>query len=150
MNRPQSNTREFFNRIAQRTSEFVGAPMTFLVSLALVVVWFASGPMFAFSDSWQLVLNTGLSIGTFLIVLLLQNFQNREGKAIQLKLDELLRGVQGSRTEMVKLEELTEDELDKLQEDFRSLRDGKRFVSATREQPPAPTTTQPADRSLAP
>ena len=115
--------RMMFNRIAQRTTEIVGSPTTFLLSILGILCWFLSGPFFRYSDAWQLFLNTGLSIGTFLIVLLLQNNQNREGKAVQLKLDELIRGAQGTRNALVNLEEYSEEELNALQNEFRLLRE---------------------------
>lgn len=120
---PKPTVRMIFNKIAQRTTEIVGSPITFLLSIIGVLCWFLSGPFFHFSDAWQLVLNTGLSIGTFLIVLLLQNNQNREGKAVQLKLDELIRGAQGTRNALVNLEEYSEEELEALQREFRLLRE---------------------------
>ena len=122
--------RMIFSRIAQRTTTIVGSPATFLISALGVAFWFLTGPFFHFSDAWQLFLNTGLSIGTFLIVLLLQNNQNREGKAVQLKLDELIRGMKGSRNSLVNLEELSEEELEALQNQFRRFRERHTAKSA--------------------
>jgi low affinity Fe/Cu permease len=113
--------REAFRRFATRTSEWVGTPAAFVIGLTLVVVWALTGPLFGYSDSWQLVVNTATTIVTFLMVFLIQATQNRDAKAIHLKLDELIRGVQGARTALVALENLTDDELAELQEEFDRL-----------------------------
>jgi len=89
----------------------MGSPAAFAAAIAVVVGWAILGPVYHYSDTWQLVINTGTTIVTFLMVFLMQNTQNRDSKAIQLKLDELLRGVKGARTGLVRLESLTEDEL---------------------------------------
>jgi len=99
----------------------MGSPWIFFVAFAMVIVWAATGPMFGYSDSWQLVINTGTTILTFLMVFLIQNTQNRDAKAIQLKLDELIRAVDGARTRLVRLENLSDDELCELQEQFSAL-----------------------------
>ena len=113
---------EFFRRLAHGTAKIVGSAWTFFVALMLIVVWGVTGPLFHFSDTWQLIINTGTTIVTFLMVFLLQNSQNRDAKAIQIKLDELLRAIQGARTGLVNLEECTEEELSRLQKEFASLR----------------------------
>jgi low affinity Fe/Cu permease len=95
----------------------------FFLAVALVLAWAVSGPMFGYSDSWQLVINTGTTILTFLMVFLIQNTQNRDAKALHLKLDELIRGVDGARTRLVRLEDMTDDELAELQEQFKRLHD---------------------------
>ncbi len=112
---------DFFRRFAHRTSLLVGSPWAFLAAVAILVGWAASGPLFGYSDTWQLVINTGTTIVTFLIVFLIQNTQNRDARAIHLKLDELIRGVKGARTGLVNLEELTDQELDDLQREFAAL-----------------------------
>jgi low affinity Fe/Cu permease len=101
----------------------VGSPLSFLIALGVIVVWGVTGPVFGFSDTWQLVINTGTTIVTFLMVFLIQNTQNRDAKAFHLKLDELIRGTVGPRTDLVDLEDMTEDELDRLQEQFHRLRE---------------------------
>src|SRR5467141_1664116 len=106
--------RNLFARFANRTAHAVGHPFTFIIALAVVIIWAATGPLFSFSDTWQLVINTGTTIITFLMVFLIQNTQNRDAKAIHLKLDELLRGVKGARTHLVDLETLSDEELDRL------------------------------------
>ena len=113
--------RDVFRRFATRTSESVGRPAAFVIGLTLIVLWAATGPLFGYSDSWQLVVNTATTIITFLMVFLIQATQNRDAKAIHLKLDELLRGVQGARTAMVALENSTDEELAQFQEEFDRL-----------------------------
>src|SRR4029079_5888602 len=111
--------RDLFRRFATRTSDSVGSPAAFVIGLSLIVLWAATGPLFGYSDSWQLVVNTATTIITFLMVFLIQATQNRDAKAIHLKLDELLRGVQGARTAMVALENSTDEELAQLPAGFR-------------------------------
>src|SRR3954447_3805678 len=96
-----------------------------MVALAVVIAWAVTGPLFQFSDTWQLVINTGTTIVTFLMVFLIQNTQNRDAKAMHLKLDELLRAVQGARTGMVNLEHLADDELEKLQKQFEGIQQAR-------------------------
>jgi low affinity Fe/Cu permease len=112
---------EFFRSFARRSSVFLGSPAAFVGAIAIVVGWAILGPVYHYSDTWQLVINTGTTIVTFLMVFLMQNTQNRDSKAIQLKLDELLRGVKGARTGLVKLETLTEEELVGLEREFEAL-----------------------------
>lgn len=114
---------EIFHKFAQKASALVGSPWTFLAALAIILIWLITGPIFNFSDTWQLFINTGTTIVTFLMVFLIQNTQNRDAKAIHLKLDELLRGVKGARTALIDLENFTDEELDKLQEEFQRLRE---------------------------
>lgn len=114
---------DFFRKFANKTSEIVGSPWAFIAAFSIIVIWAFSGPIFGFSDTWQLVINTGTTIITFLMVFLIQNTQNRDAKAIHLKLDELLRGVEGARTSLVDLEDLSDEELKRLQEQFKHLRE---------------------------
>jgi low affinity Fe/Cu permease len=114
--------RECFRCCAHKIALAVGSPWAFLIALGAVAVWGLTGPLFGFSDTWQLVINTATTIITFLMVFIIQNTQNRDTKAIHLKLDELLRGVKGARTSMVNLETLSDDELDKLQREFERIR----------------------------
>ncbi len=111
-----------FRIFAQSTSQAVGSSWAFILAVAVIVVWASTGSMFHYSDTWQLVINTGTTIITFLMVFLIQNTQNRDAKAIHLKLDELIRGVEGARTHLVDLESLSDEELDRLQEQFKRLR----------------------------
>ena len=112
---------EHFRRIAARVSAAVGTPHAFVIALLVVLTWAFTGPLFGYSDTWQLVINTGTTVVTFLMVFLIQNSQNRDSKAFHLKLNELLRGVQGARTELVNLEELSDAELEKLHHEFQEI-----------------------------
>jgi len=112
---------ELFRHFAQKTSQLVGSSWAFILSVFIIVVWAVTGPVFHFSDTWQLVINTGTTIITFLMVFLIQNTQNRDAKAIHLKLDELLKGVTGARTGLVNLEQLSDEDLEKLQKEFERL-----------------------------
>src|SRR5687768_7354651 len=115
--------RDIFRSFAQAISHAVGSPWAFIIAVSIVVVWAATGPLFGYSDTWQLVINTGTTIVTFLMVFLIQNTQNRDAKAFHLKLDELLKGVKGARTDLVDLEDLSDEELTKLQREFERLRE---------------------------
>ena len=115
--------RDWFRRFAFGTAFVMGSPWAFLAAIALVLLWAATGPAFGYSDTWQLVINTGTTILTFLMVFLIQNTQNRDAKAIHLKLDELIRAVEGARTKLVHLEDLSDDELGDLQDQFKRLHD---------------------------
>jgi low affinity Fe/Cu permease len=114
---------EAFRKFANKTSEAMGTPWAFIAAVLLILGWAITGPFFGFSEVWQLVINTGTTIITFLMVFLIQNTQNRDAKAIHLKLDELLRGVEGARTGMVDLEDLSDEQLRKLQNEFQRLRE---------------------------
>jgi len=114
---------DWFRKFANKTSEAMGTPWAFIAAVLLILGWAISGPVFGFSEVWQLVINTGTTIITFLMVFLIQNTQNRDAKAIHLKLDELLRGVEGARTSMVDLEDLSDEDLKKLQNEFQRLRE---------------------------
>ena len=114
--------KEWFRAGAQYVSAVVGSPGAFVLAAAVIVVWAVTGPLFGFSDTWQLVINTGTTIITFLMVFLIQNTQNREAKATQLKLDELIRAVRGARDALVDVEEGPDEELLRLQQEFRTLR----------------------------
>ena len=121
--KPHANTKPgLFTVFAQKTAQLAGRPTTFMLAALTIVVWGMTGPLFGYSDTWQLVINTGTTIVTFLMVFLIQNTQNRDAKAIHLKLDELIRGVKGARNHLVNLEELTDDELADLQRQFEHLR----------------------------
>jgi low affinity Fe/Cu permease len=102
----------------------MGSPWAFILAALAIVIWAVTGPLFGFSDTWQLVINTSTTIITFLMVFLIQNTQNRDAKALHLKLDELIRAIQGARNELVDLEDLTDEELAKLQSQFEQMRKG--------------------------
>ena len=110
-----------FRMIAERISTAAGKPWAFLTAFCMVLLWTISGPVFGFSDTWQLVINTGTTIVTFLMVFLIQNAQNRDAVAVQLKLDELIRTMRGARMGMINIAQLTDEELDKLKEQFEAL-----------------------------
>lgn len=110
-----------FSKAAHWTATQCGRAPTFMTAVAVIVVWAATGPMFHYSDTWQLIINTGTTIVTFLMVFLIQNTQNRDTAAIQLKLDELIRANQNARNKMLQLEDLTEDELRTLKASFGKL-----------------------------
>jgi low affinity Fe/Cu permease len=112
---------DLFRAFSRNIAHAVGSAWAFIVAITIVIVWAATGTMFHFSDTWQLIINTGTTIVTFLMVFLIQNTQNRDGKAIQLKLDELIRALRGARNKLVDLEELSDEELKKLQEEFQRL-----------------------------
>jgi low affinity Fe/Cu permease len=122
---------DFFRRFAHRTSETVGSAWAFIAAVIVIIAWAVTGPMFGFSDTWQLVINTGTTIITFLMVFLIQNTQNRDAKAIHLKLDELIRSLKGARNGLINLEELSDEELKELQQEFQRLSD--RFKQASQE-----------------
>ena len=119
MNR--SSVKEAFRRFAKLTSDVLGTPWAFAAAILVVVVWFLTGPYFKFSDPWQLVINTGTTIITFLMVFLIQNTQNRDMLAIQLKLDELIRTRKQARNSMIDLDALTDEELQHLQKEFQEI-----------------------------
>ena len=112
---------DFFRRFARAVATVMGSPWAFLVAVSIVAVWAVTGPMFDYSDSWQLFINTGTTIVTFLMVFLIQNTQNRDARVTQLKLDELIRAVTTARTRLVAMEEMTDEELEKLQAEFHRL-----------------------------
>jgi low affinity Fe/Cu permease len=114
---------EVFRKFANAASQWVGSPTAFMLAAVSILVWAALGPVFRYSDTWQLAINTGTTIVTFVMVFLIQATQNRDAKALHLKLDELIRGVQGARNHLVDLEHLTDAELDELQKEFQRLRE---------------------------
>ncbi len=126
---------EIFHKFATSISEIVGTPWAFLAALLLVVLWVVSGPVFQYSDSWQLVINTSTTIITFLMVFVIQSSQNRDTKAIHIKLDELLHAVHGARTGLINIEHLSDEDLLQLQKEFERLGDTKleTKVKATRK-----------------
>jgi len=114
--------RDAFRCFAQRASVLLGSAWAFCGAVLVIVVWLVTGPTFHFSDTWQLIINTATTVVTFLMVFLIQNTQNRDAKAMHLKLDELIRAMKGARNQLVDLENLSDDDLKKLEEQFRRLR----------------------------
>lgn len=115
--------RELFRELAERASHAVGSYWAFFAALAIVVAWAVTGPYFGYSDTWQLFINTGTTIITFLMVFLIQNAQNREARVVRLKLDELIRAAEGARTGFVSLDHMSDAELELVQEEFERLRE---------------------------
>jgi low affinity Fe/Cu permease len=112
---------DLFRKFAQKISIMAGTPWSFSLAIAVILIWAVTGPIFDFSDTWQLVINTGTTIITFLMVFLIQNTQNRDAQVMHLKLDELLRVIKDARTGMIDLEEVPDEELQKLQGEFHRL-----------------------------
>ena len=113
--------REIFRKLGDTTAQAVGTPYAFLLSLAVVVVWALTGPTFSYSDTWQLIINTGTTIVTFLMVFLIQGTQNRDTRILNLKLDELLRALEGARTGFVNLNDMSDADLEEVQQHFSTL-----------------------------
>ncbi len=112
---------DWYSRFAKRAAHFCGRPRVFVVAVAVIAVWVVTGPLFGFSDPWQLVINTGTTIVTFLMVFLIQNTQNRDTEAIQVKLDELIRATKGAHNALLDLEELEEGTLDAFKAKYEAL-----------------------------
>ena len=123
LNTPMRPTRARspFTRFAKSTSRFAGRPLAFILAVVVVAAWVATGPLFGYSNTWQLVINTGTTIVTFLMVFLIQNTQYRDTEAVQIKLDELLRATRGAHTALLDLEELEDAELDQLHRQYEQL-----------------------------
>jgi low affinity Fe/Cu permease len=117
-----ARVQELFRRFSQATSSAVGTPWAFVLAVAVVLAWAVTGPMFHFSDTWQLVINTGTTIVTFLMVFMIQSTQNRDARAIHLKLDELIRSKRGARNRLVDLENCTDEELAEIEDEFRRIK----------------------------
>lgn len=137
------NLNEPFRRFSVKVSQIVGSPWAFIAALIVIIIWALTGTFFDYSDTWQLVINTGTTIVTFLIVFLIQNTQNRDSKALHIKIDELIKGVRGASNALVDIEDLPDEEIEELHQQFKSLhirykkeliRRGKQFkVSRQRE-----------------
>lgn len=125
-------TQSAFTRVAKKASVFTGRPACFMLALGTVAVWGLTGPLFGFSDTWQLVINTGTTIITFLMVFLIQNTQNRDTEAMQIKLDELIRVSRNANNALLDLEELEERELDALRERYEEMARRPREVKQAR------------------
>jgi low affinity Fe/Cu permease len=124
----------WFTRAAKAASRFTGRPLCFMLAVAVVLAWIISGPLFGFSDTWQLVINTGTTIITFLMVFLIQNTQNRDTEAMQIKLDELIRATQGANNRLLDLEELEDRELEAFRSRYESLAETARSCGADDER----------------
>ena len=135
---------EKFRKVAHRTAEAVGSSRAFLIALGVIGFWAISGPVFHFSDTWQLVINTGTTVVTFLMVFLIQNTQNRDSHAIHLKLDELIRANKNARNKLLALENMSDEELVTLQREFEELRD--RVVEARKSIAPRRVAPLPKEK----
>jgi low affinity Fe/Cu permease len=114
---------EFFRRFSHKTSELVGTSWAFILAFLIIIIWALTGPMFRYSDTWQLVINTGTTIITFLMVFLIQNTQNRDAKAIHLKLDELIKATTGAHNALIDLDRLSDAQLKELEEEYKRICD---------------------------
>jgi low affinity Fe/Cu permease len=121
-----TKSRSQFTRLAKATARATGRPMAFILAVGVILAWLVTGPLFRFSDTWQLVINTGTTIITFLMVFLIQNTQNRDAEAVQVKLDELLRATSGAHNALLDLEELEQRELDQIRSGYSRLAEGAR------------------------
>ena len=132
-----------FTSAAQWASKHAGRAHTFVLAVAIVVIWAVSGPMFGWSDTWQLVINTGTTIVTFLMVFLIQNTQNRDTEALQIKLDELIRVTDGARKRLLAIEDLSDEELDQLKSVFVRLAKEAEALGEDLNDPEATKATKP-------
>ena len=135
--------RELFRLFATRCAHLLGTAWAFLIALLVVVVWALTGPVFHFSDTWQLVINTGTTIITFLMVFLIQNTQNRDARAMHLKLDELIRVIREARNDLVDIEDSADDKLEEFQSEFRRLQKGTKSASGGGADPQRPSGRKP-------
>jgi low affinity Fe/Cu permease len=119
--RAKPHSAGWFNRFATKVAHYSGRPTTFFLAVAIVLIWAISGPVMGFSEVWQLTINTGTTIITFLMVFIIQSTQNRDTAALQIKLDELIRATYAAHNSLLNLEELSEDELDKLRKQYVAL-----------------------------
>ena len=116
-----------FGRLARLTAHVMGQPVAFGTALAIIILWAISGPIFGFSDTWQLIINTGTTIITFLMVFIIQNTQNRDAEAMHIKLDELIRAMDQAQNALLNLEELEEEDLDRIRADYLRLAEDARI-----------------------
>jgi low affinity Fe/Cu permease len=121
-----TRAKSWFSRFAKATARYTGKPITFMIAVGLILVWGLSGPLFGFSDTWQLIINTGTTVITFLMVFLIQSTQNRDAEAMQVKLDELIRVTKGAQNALLDLEELEEEELDIIRQKYQKIAEGAR------------------------
>jgi low affinity Fe/Cu permease len=117
----QRSQQGLFYKLARKTSEAVGSPLASILAVTVILVWAVTGPIFKFSDTWQLVINTGTTIVTFLMVFLIQNSQNRDAKAVQIKLDELIRAISSAHDDIIDVEDSSEQTLQELQQTYSKL-----------------------------
>ena len=116
-----TNSRSWFTRLTKWTARASGKPIAFMLAMSVVVAWAVTGPMFGFTDTWQLVINTGTTIVTFLMVFLIQATQNRDAEAMQLKLDEIIRAIGNAKNELLDIEELEESDLTRIRKSYEKI-----------------------------
>jgi low affinity Fe/Cu permease len=126
-----------FTAFAKRTAHATGRPAAFVLAVTVLIAWAVSGPLFHYSDSWQLVINTGTTIVTFLMVFLIQNTQNRDSQAIHVKLDELIRALHGAQNTLLDLDNLSDEELDRLHDKYVKLAERAKLRGEKKSAPPA-------------
>lgn len=133
------NNNSWFGRFAKGTSRAAGRPAAFMLAMGIVLLWAATGPLFGYSDTWQLVINTGTTVVTFLMVFLIQATQNRDAEALQVKLDELIRATEGAHNALLDLEDIDEDQMDRIRDRYAKLaadaREGKRAGQPDTDSP---------------
>ncbi len=127
----------WFSRFASKTAQIVGHPYIFMMAVLIIVVWGLAGPYFHYSDTWQLVINTGTSLATFLVVFLIQNTQNRDAKALHLKLNELIRSHHPANNHLIDVEKLSDEELDELEKRYEQIRKKLEARRGQKEEQPA-------------
>jgi|SRR5687768_11625202 len=126
-----SRNSSWFGRFAKGTSRAAGKPATFMLAMGVVVLWAATGPLFGYSDTWQLVINTGTTVVTFLMVFLIQATQNRDAEALQVKLDELIRATEGAHNALLDLEDIDEEQMDRIRDRYANLAEEARQAKKT-------------------
>jgi low affinity Fe/Cu permease len=131
-----TKSKSWFSRFAKWTARATGRPVTFIAAVAVIIIWAITGPIFGFSDTWQLIINTGTTIITFLMVFLIQSTQNRDSEAMQVKLDELIHVMKGAQNALLDLEELEEEELDRIRAGYQKIAEQARgeFRKTARER----------------
>ena len=130
-----------FGRLARLTAHAMGQPVAFGTALAIIILWAISGPIFGFSDTWQLIINTGTTIITFLMVFIIQNTQNRDAEAMHIKLDELIRAMDQAQNALLNLEELEEEDLERIRADYLRLAEHARIELRDGNVQPSPNPT---------
>lgn len=120
------NVNKHFSNFAKYIAFITGKPAAFILAVSVILLWLITGPIFFFSDTWQLVINTGTTIVTFIMVFLIQNTQNRDGEAIQIKLDELIRSHKGAHNALLDLEELTQEQIDSIKQKYEKIAENAR------------------------
>jgi low affinity Fe/Cu permease len=135
-------SRRWFTRLTKWTARVSGHSSTFILAVLTILVWAVTGPMFGFSNTWQLVINTGTTIVTFLMVFLIQSTQNRDAEAMQIKLDEIIRSIEGAKNELLDLEELEDEDLEQARDVYEKLAAEARKALRSRTQRPGPGSTR--------